>query len=165
LLLLGAASIVGFASNLFQKPSWTIDDINKGFLTPIPDTALNITVDGYTDRGGFLRLTFDAPAPDAHTFAEQFCMGVLYPGYDPFSAIDVAEPFTYAIPIRIGNYNYFSYSPNVDKKVYGNRCLFSASGGQIQIRLDTSRPNVSQIMLDKRFSCEDACHFVPLNIT
>ncbi len=165
LLFLGIAPIVTVVGKVFQKTEWSIEEINRGLQIPIPDTASDIVFEGHTDRGGFLRLTFNAPSNDAQTFARQFCEGILHSGYDPFTAVDFAEPFTYAVPIRIGYYSYFSYSPNVNNRVYGNRCFFAASGGQLQLRLDLTQSNVGQVTLEKRFTCEDACKFIPLNIT
>jgi hypothetical protein len=109
-------------------------------------------------------LTFDAPPTDAQNFVNQFCERILYPGYDPFAAVDIAEPFTFAFHIELGDYGYYSYSPNVAESVLGNRCLFTRSGGQVQIRLDATNPDLYSVKLDKRFSCEAACHFVPLDI-
>lgn len=164
LLFLTAASISAVVNTVFYKSLWTLSEINRGLRIPVPDAASNVMIEGHPNRGGFLRLTFDAPADEAEIFAEQFCEGTLHPGYDPFSAIDIAEPFTYAVPIEIDKYKYFSYSDNVDESIRGNRCLHSLSYGQLQIRLDAGQAHTSRIMLDRRFSCEDACHFIPLNI-
>jgi hypothetical protein len=159
-LVIGVVSI----SQLFQKSLWTLETINQSFQVQIPNTSSNINYEGHRDRGGFLRLRFDAPPKDALLFTNQFCEGVLHAGYDPFAAIELAEPFTYTYLIKIDKYSYYSYSPNTPKTVLGNRCLFARSYGQLQIRLDTTDPNLYVVNIDRRFSCEEACHFMPLNV-
>ncbi len=149
-------------SNMFSVPQWTTQDINRALSATIPTDATNIAIQGHRARGGFLELEFDAPPQSMRNFAGQLCNGVLYQGYDPFNAIDIAEPFTYTHPIHLDIYSYFSYSPDTPESVLGNRCMTSANS-QLQIRINPTKPDLSHTKIDLRFSCE-ACHSTTLNI-
>jgi hypothetical protein len=144
---------------LFQPNYWSVERVNSSLSIMIPSSATHVQIQGHQGRGGFLFLSFDAPPSDAIHFANQFCSGILHPGYDPFNAIDIAEPFTYAFPIRIDRYSYYSYSTHTSENTSGNRCW---SGGQLQIRLEATDSRYYSVSMDKRYSCESACRFITL---
>jgi len=69
-----------------------------------------------------LSFQFDAPPDDAMQFVEQFCDGILHPGYYPFNSINSSEPSDDAILIHNGTTLYYSSSPNIPETILGNRC-------------------------------------------
>ncbi len=162
IIISGLLLIIGLALRLFQPTDWTLDVINRGFTIPIPSSATHIHYEGHRDRGGFLKLTFVAPAGEAATFARQFCDEPLYPRYDPFDAIEVAEPFTDTLEIETSGYAHYVKVNQTSPTILGTKC--EDSSGQVKIRLDTTDPHLQPVTFERRFSCYDVCRTLPLNI-
>ncbi|MBX3084060.1 MAG: hypothetical protein KF716_20670 [Anaerolineae bacterium] len=167
LLLLGALILGVYMSfvRAFTPEHWTLDKINDSLSIPVPTDAANLSFDGHLGRGGYLMLEFQASPESIAAFVSQLCDGVLYDGYDPFKAIDVAEPYTFAHPMHLDIYSYYSYSIGLPNAIKGNRCLQSRPGYQVQVRVDTSEAQVYAIKLHLSFSCDVGCPYLPLNVT
>jgi hypothetical protein len=152
--------MLGFVANSTYQLNWTIDEINGLLGVSVPQDAINVSYTGQNGIGAYLNLEFEAPAPSVNSFLKAICSGVVFRPYDPFSATDIGEPFTYVHPILIGEYPYYSYSPGTPATIIGNRCG-NTGGGWLQFRVDTSNAQLYDIRLEVRFSC-DVCRYVPI---
>ena len=133
--------------------SWTEAAIEERLGVPLPENARDIRYEGHQGRGGFLDLSLTSSLKSINQFMRQLCGNTFYEGYDPFEAIDIGEPFTFAHRIEIGLYPYYSYSPGIPETVLGNRCqLFD--GAVYAVRVDTTDPDSAALHLRLSFSCE-----------
>ncbi len=137
---------------------WDTASIERELGTRLPTDAKDVHFDGFQGRGGGLDLSFKISATGGKDFIRQFCDNVFYQGYDPFNAVNLSEPFTFAHLINVGQFPYYSYSPNTATTIMGNRCQFP-KGAQYQIRVDTSSQSAYAIQIHVFFSCE-ICHNV-----
>jgi hypothetical protein len=143
---------------------WTIEIFNRISEVPIPPNASHIQVSGSRGRGGNLSLTFDAPAADALHFAEQFCDPPFYRRFDPFNAIEVAEPFTNTLDVSASGYEHIYAVDQIPESTIGTKCIDQhGSGGQVKVRIDTSNMQIYKVRVEKLYSCYDVCDSVSLN--
>ena len=134
---------------------WTRKQIDSELPAPIPDDAANLTFIG-TPRSGQLVLSFQAPSESAAKFASYFCEGELISGYNPFEAINIGEPFTFAHPMLIEaawTHLYYSYSPDATNHQYGNQCMVEHSNQSYMILVDKTDPQSYVVSVEVDWSC------------
>ncbi len=155
LILVGIvmASIASFEI-LLSPQSWSLEAINERLTLPVPKEVSDLSIGGRLGRGGFLELSFTAPPSEADHFISQFCDDKVFQGYDPFKGIDVVEPLSYAVPIKLDIYRYYSYSLNTPATIWGNRCLSHLTQDQVQIMIDRSNQQQYIVGLELYFTCE-----------
>jgi hypothetical protein len=157
LILLQNSQFVPISTNLSPNGNlWDIASVERELGTRLPTDARDVHFDGFQGRGGGLDLYFKISTTGGKDFIKQFCGNVFYQGYDPFNAVNLSEPFTFAHLINVGQFPYYSYSPNTATTIMGNRCQ-SPKGAQYQIRVDTSDQSDYAIHIHIFFSCE-ICH-------
>lgn len=66
------------------------------------------------------------------------CQGIVYEGYDPFSASNSYAARPRDVVLKATGYAYFSSSIGITKSVYGNRC--SIENRWVQIKIDKTNP-------------------------
>lgn len=136
--------------------SWDFEKIEAELPAPIPEDATNFGYTG-TPRTGVLKLWFTAPPQSMMDFLAYFCDGERHQGYDPFNAINIGEPFTFAYPITVANDansdSYYSFSPHTPPHLYGNQCLV-ASNTHYRVLLDVSDQQVYAAIIDVGYSCD-----------
>lgn len=149
----------GVAWALLQESDtelWDIDQTEQYVGADIPDNATNIQL--YAGEFGKLirphiviELSFESPPQEAMKFAQAICIeidhaianGILHAGYDPFRAVDIAEPFTFATYIKHNVARmYYSYSENTPDTMLGNRCQHRSTYAAHQVSVDQSDPNL-----------------------
>lgn len=130
--------------------TWTLGEFQAYFTGEIPKDATEI--DYFCDPVYGL-LSFKAPPASAVEFADRFCYGFRYQGYDPFSATDDEEPKGGFLIRTERSHYYYSHSPNPPSTIYGNRCFDFKRGGLHQILVDQSNPDIYIVKLDISSVC------------
>ena len=137
--------------------SW--DDLQQLHDISYPQNATDLVYSIGQYRNFWVRLAFKAPPENALAFANRFCDGIFHQGYDPFNAIDTFQPSSGAYLIKVWP-GYYSYSPNVPKTYFGNRCS-DRLGFDIQIVIDKTIPNLYAVKFDLPRSCGDSARKIP----
>lgn len=165
--------VITLQNNLSRKPvpnfalsgnSWDLTSIEHAIGVSLPKDAQNVHYDGHQGRNGFLDLSFEASHNNVNDFTDKLCDGIFYEGYDPFNALDLGEPFTFAHLINVGQFPYYSYSLNFPRTTSGNRCQFS-TGSVYQIRIDSADANTHKVRIHVFFSCEICLNISPSSVT
>ncbi len=146
--------VIASSLNSLSPQSWSLKAINERLSLPVPQAASNLSIGGRLGRGGFLELSFTSLSSEADHFISQFCDDKVFQGYDPFKGIDVGKPLSYAIPIKLDVYKYYSYSLNTPATTWGNRCLSEPRRDQVQIMIDRSNQQNYVVKLELYFTCE-----------
>lgn len=121
-----------------EKHTYTLDEIGQVIHSPIPSDATDIQYSSEMHRGYFVKLSFSAPAASTDQFAASLCQGILYEGYDPFSASNSYAARPRDVVLKATGYAYFSSSIGIAESVYGNRC--SIENQWVQIKIDKTNP-------------------------
>jgi len=160
-LILGVAFVIlSFGKDIIlslrlflSEPLWNLDYISESLRTSIPNEATNINIDGQMGHLSILKLSFQAPAEATIDFAENLCNGSLYPHFDPFNAIYVAESpsYEYAVTLQFdGEYTstepFYSYSPAAKDTDLGNWCRQDGFALTL-FRIDTSIADLYTVQL------------------
>jgi hypothetical protein len=152
-VVIAAAGVVYFLVHFEDFSPGDVDAIIG--VTPPPD-ASNYVIDGHKGLDDGIEVRFDAPPDSASLYARQFCGGVLYPGYNPFDAVDIGEPFTYAHSVSLSLFHYFSYSTKTPQTILGNRCAPLTNRGRVfHIVLDTANPEQTHVRAKILYSCNE----------
>jgi hypothetical protein len=158
LFLLAAVGL----SKLLSEPTWSLPEIDQALTVPIPNNASNLSYKGHPGRAAYLTLSFDAPPDSVKQFTNQFCDGILYASYDPFNAVNISEPYTFAHFIQLHDSTYYSYSPGTANTISGNRCLLTTSA-QLQLRVTQKTAALQTVDLELLFACT-LCETPKLNL-
>ena len=148
--------IFSFNSSI-QSQNVSLRWIESYMRLQIPADAKDVEIHGETGGGGYdpyFSLRFRASPNSVAQYVQGICGGVLHQGYDPFNAIDTGDiPPMRPYLIKLRNFTYYSYSPNVSGALWGNRCM-PWDDGMYQILVDKSQAEEYQVMVDFPDDCE-----------
>jgi hypothetical protein len=83
-------------------------------------------------------------------FTSNFCGGDLIRSINPFEAITVNQPLSYAHQFEMGNFTFYAYSIGTPSYIYGNRCPFT------RILVDQNNSAIYGVHLLRQFHLSDS---------
>ncbi|HUN06173.1 MAG TPA: hypothetical protein PLQ56_06210 [Aggregatilineales bacterium] len=138
--------------DFLQSATWDREAISNFLNARIPEEVLNLSIEGSLGVLGSygtiptLTFSFIASPHVAETFAQHFCGGVLYTGFDPLYSMDTSVPTSTSVLVRGLGTIHYSQSLGTPATVYGNRCprlgtsISSYPAWLEEIILDKSNP-------------------------
>jgi hypothetical protein len=148
-------------SDYLFSARWCLDELETLFTGPLPADAADIH---YDNGPVYALLSFKAPPESANEFANRFCAGFLYQGYDPFNTQDnVSGDIGHLVQTQEDMF-YYSSSPDSSRTLYGNRCFDLARGGLNQILVDRTLPETYTIKLEISGGCNSRARPYPCSV-
>lgn len=129
---------------------WDLEYLQQAFIGDLPEGAIDIR---YQSLGNYALLNFRASPPEALEFAQRFCYGVLFEGYDPFNSVDNHDAGNGYLIQTNPQYFYYSHPINPAKAQLGNRCSDIQRGGLHQIVVNTEQSDLYEITLEVSATC------------